>query len=124
MSEESNVIEVDFQPNPSGIWPTEYKVLIRPVDVEEATLQGFSALKNSGFRMAENMKDREQFAQMEGILIAVSPVAFNYEQFPEGSAPQPGDRVVYAKYAGFTRKGKDGVEYRIVNDRDVVAVLE
>ncbi len=101
--------------NPSGIQPTEYKVLIRPIEVEEKT--------KGGIILPGETKDKEQFAQQEGILVAVSPVAFNFEAFPDGTKPKPGDRVLYAKYAGFTRKGKDGVDYKVVNDKDVAAIL-
>lgn len=100
--------------NNSGISPTEYKVLVKPIEVEN---------KIGNILIPDDHQEREQFAQQEGVLIAVSPVAFNYENF-NGSAPKPGDRVLYAKYAGFTRKGKDGVDYRVINDRDIVAVLE
>jgi co-chaperonin GroES (HSP10) len=31
--------------------------------------------------------------------------------------------VLFAKYAGTTVKGRDGKEYRLVNDKDLGAVL-
>lgn len=116
MSEESNVIAVDFQPNPSGIWPTEYRVLILPKKVDEKT--------KGGVYIPEQTKERDDFAQIEGTLVAVSPFAFSYEDaWPEGSRPEPGDRVFFAKYAGTRVKGKDGETYAVVNDRDVWAVI-
>lgn len=102
--------------NPSGINPTEYKVLIRPEQVEDRT--------KGGIIIPEQAKERDQYAQMHGVLVAVSPLAFTYEQWPDdGLKPKAGDRVLFAKYAGATVKGEDGVDYRIVNDRDVAAVL-
>lgn len=100
--------------NPSGILPTEYKVLVRPIEVEN---------KIGSIFIPDQHKEKQEFAQQEGMLVAVSPVAFNYEKFPDGSAPKPGDRVLYAKYAGFLRVGNDGVSYRVINDRDICAVL-
>lgn len=102
--------------NPSGIFPTEFKVVVRPIDVGEKT--------KGGIFLPEDTRERDKFAVQEGELIAVSPVAFTYEKWPEGSGPpKVGDRVLFARYAGTTRKGKDGLDYRIVNDRDIAAVL-
>lgn len=103
--------------NESGIKPTEYKVLISPVKVEEKT--------KGGIFLPDEHKDREQFAQMEGVLIAVSPLAFTYsDEWGMTPTPQPGDKVLFAKFAGANVKGMDGKDYRIVNDRDVAAVLD
>lgn len=103
--------------NPSGIIPTEYRVLIRPVTVDEKT--------KGGIIVPDQTRERDQYAVQEGEIVAVSPLAFTYhEPWPEEAAkPTTGDRVIFAKYAGSTRKGRDGVEYRVINDRDIVAVL-
>ena len=39
------------------------------------------------------------------------------------AATEVGDKVLFAKFAGFEHKGKDGKKYRVVNDKDVSAVL-
>jgi chaperonin GroES len=103
--------------NPSGILPVEYKILIQPIEVEEKT--------KGGIIIPDETKDRDQFAQMKGILVAVSPFAFTYEDWKgsEDSRPKPGDTVLFAKYAGAVVDGKDGKKYRLVNDKDVCAVL-
>lgn len=106
--------------NESGILPTEFKVVIKPIAVEEKS--------KGGIILPDDTKERDQYAQIEGTLIACSPLAFTYAKEEEwaaagGRPPQPGDRVLYAKYAGTTRKGKDGNDYRIVNDKDLWAVL-
>lgn len=111
-SEASNVVSL----NPSGIRPTEFKVLVKPKAVEE---------KIGSIFIPEPAREREQHAQMEGEIVAVSPVAFTYADWPEGvTLPRIGDRVLFAKYAGAIVKGRDGAEYRIINDKDVAAVLE
>lgn len=103
--------------NPSGIMPTEYRVLVRPKVTDEKT--------KGGIIIPEQTKERDDFAQIEGELVAVSPFAFSYaDEWPEGRKPQVGDRVFYAKYAGTTVKGRDGADYRVINDRDVWAVID
>lgn len=104
--------------NPSGIHPTEYKVLIRPKQIEEKS--------KGGIILPDEKKDRDQYAQMEGTLIEASPLAFTYEpktSWNGSEPPRPGDTVLFAKYAGATVKGRDGLEYRICNDKDVCAVI-
>ena len=104
-------------PHPSGITPTEFKVLLLPDTVEERTAGGI-------IKPVERV-ERDQYAAMEGVIIAASPLAFTYENWPDGARkPQVGDRVIFAKYAGATVEGRDGVKYRLVTDKDVMAVLE
>ena len=102
--------------NPSGIKPTEYKVLISPIEVGD---------KIGNIYVPDEHKDRAQFAQMEGELVALAPLAFSYDKWEgvEHEKPKVGDRVLFAKFAGFEYKGKDGKKYRVVNDKDVSAVL-
>jgi chaperonin GroES len=103
--------------NPSGINPTEYRVLVRPESVEEKTA--------GGIIIPDQTKDRDQYAVVKGTLVDVSPVAFSYADWPAGSrVPAVGDKVVYEKYAGALLKGKDGVEYRVINDKDIHATLD
>jgi chaperonin GroES len=103
--------------NESGIYPTEYKVLISPRTVEEKT--------KGGIIIPDQTKERDQFAQMEGALVAVSPLAFSYDDWKgaDDKRPKAGDRVLFAKYAGAVVTGKDGKDYRLVNDKDIGAVL-
>lgn len=102
-----------------GITPLEYKVLVRPVE-ETGTIE----LKG-GFKLykPDEVRDRDQHASMEGTVAAVSPFAFTYEEWPKGATkPNEGDKVVFARYSGITVKGNDGVDYRLMNDKDIVAV--
>lgn len=104
--------------NTSQINPTEYKVLIAPIVVDEKT--------KGGIILPDEHKDREQFAQMQGTLIAVSPLAFTYadaEAWGKAQKPKPGDKVMFAKFAGAAIKGMDGKDYRLVNDKDIAAVI-
>jgi chaperonin GroES len=104
--------------NPSGINPVEYKCLVSPIAVDEKS--------KGGIILPDEHKDRVQFAQMEGVLVAVSPLAFTYADkadWGDAEMPKPGDKILFAKFAGVAIKGKDGKDYRIVNDKDISAVL-
>ncbi len=102
--------------NTSGVYPTEFKVLILPVEVSD---------KIGSVFLPDEFKSREQFAQMEGVLVALAPLAFTYDKWEgiEDMKPKVGDKVLFAKFAGFEYKGRDGKKYRVVNDKDVSAVL-
>jgi co-chaperonin GroES (HSP10) len=102
--------------NNSGILPVEYKVLIEPIEVQN---------KIGSIYIPDETKERDQFAQMKGILVAASPLAFTYDDWKEhgDSKPKPGDTVLFAKYAGAVVDGKDGKKYRLANDKDIAAVL-
>jgi len=103
--------------NPSGIWPTEFRVLVKPKTLEE---------RIGSIIIPEPTRERDQYAQTEGTLVAVSPLAFSYvEEWPSGyQPPKVGDQVMFAKYSGGTDiTGKDGQTYRLINDRDVTAVI-
>lgn len=104
--------------NNSGVYPTEFKVLIHPDIVDEKT--------KGGIILPKETQERDQYAAMTGTLVAVSPLAFTYAnegEWPKSDRPKPGDKVLFAKYAGAKVQGNDGKDYRIVNDKDVAAVL-
>lgn len=98
-----------------GIVCIEYKVLVRPRKAEERT--------KGGIVLPEQIVEKDQHAAMEGVIAGMSPFAFSYEEWPiHAKKPRLGDVVVFARYSGITQKGSDGIEYRIMNDKDIVAV--
>lgn len=106
--------------NKTGINPTEYKVLLRRKKVED---------KVGNIIMPDMVKDRDKYKQIEGTVIAVSPLAFSYASPDEweavnSSPPKAGDKVLYARHAGAEVTGKDGEEYLLVNDKDIGAIIE
>ncbi|MDB6036002.1 MAG: hypothetical protein JWM16_6340 [Verrucomicrobiales bacterium] len=103
--------------NPSGILPTEFKVLILPDEVQE---------KIGSIYVPEETKAKEKYATTDGTIVAISHLAFTYASAEEWGdhKPKPGDRVAFAKYAGARRKGRDGKDYLLVNDKDVLATIE
>lgn len=105
--------------NSSGIRPVEYNVLVLP-DVAEETTSG-------GVFLPDDVKEKNQFARMDGVIVAASPMAFTFDDWPENRLsrkPQIGDRVMFSRYAGDEIDGADGQKYRIMKDRSVMAVVE
>lgn len=99
--------------NKSGIVPVEYKILIQPKEIEKTTA--------GGIILTEKSTERDELAQVDGILIAVGGNAFEGWIEP---VPKVGDKIKYAKYAGLMVKGNDEVSYRITNDKDVTAIIK
>jgi chaperonin GroES len=101
--------------NTSGIQPLDLRVLVLPDAVEEKTA--------GGIILPDQHKDRERYAMMHATLVAAGENAWEEAtaRSPNFTRPLPGDRVVIAKYGGVMLTGKDGKDYRIMNDEDVVA---
>lgn len=99
--------------NKSGIWPVEFKVLIEPVKVEEKT-QG-------GIIIPDSAKDKKQWAMTKGRLIAVGSNAFTDPDWHV--RPEVGHMVMFDRYAGGLVEGDDGEEYRLINDKEISAIL-
>lgn len=98
----------------SGIKPLDVKVLVLPEPTEQVS--------KGGIIMPDTVKDRNKFAVVKATLIDTGPNAF--AEWGAGNAPQAGDRILMAQYAGARVKGADEQEYILMNDEDVVAVLE
>lgn len=64
-------------------------------------------------------RDKHQQAQTTGIIRAIGPNAWA-DYYPDYWA-ELGDRVVYDKYTGIAVGGEDGIEYRLVNDTQILA---
>lgn len=112
--------------NTSGIHPLGDRVLIKPEEVETVTEGGIIIPPAHGEKYA--------LAQSIGTVIEVGPDCWidHVERGPNGvtevgfSKPfaKPGDRVCFAKYGGLQVPGKDGQQYRIMNDVDITAKVE
>jgi co-chaperonin GroES (HSP10) len=115
--------------NDSGIVPTEFKVLVR--DDEDETMRR-AAMSN--IVVPDNASERYKAGTTTGVIIAMSPLAFSYADWPAGvRLPAVGDRIVFARYAGMRTKGRPSTnerghveqkEYRLLNDKDVAGILE
>lgn len=102
--------------NSSGFVPCEFNVIVKPDPVEERTA--------GGLIKPETTKDREEFSTTKATIVAVAPMAFNDDVWPGDMAkPDAGTRCLIAKHAGAVVDGDDGEKYRIVKDKDVVALI-
>ena len=97
------------------IRPIEYNVLIRPDPVEERT--------KGGLLLPDQTKESDKHAQQRGTIVSMSPASFDYAEWPEGTKPEIGDRVIFARYEGILWKEGDD-EFRLVKDKAIAAVIE
>ena len=98
--------------NPSKLNPVEYKILIKPEDIETVTKGGIIIPLTSA--------DKLKMEQVIATIIAIGGNAFEDFKKP---VPKVGDKVYVAKFAGYEVRGADKVKYRLVNDKDVAAVI-
>lgn len=105
--------------NKSGIYPVEYKVLVKPQPIEE-TDEVLSKAKSAGIYVPEDNTDREQMMQQRGTVVDHGGNAFR--DFI-GRRPEVGHAVLFGKYVGSLVTGSDGETYRLMNDRDISAVI-
>ena len=96
-----------------------------PMEFNVVVLLDKQAEKTAGgIFLPQSKQDRDKLEHEEGELVAVSPHAFSYAEWPEGARkPQVGDRVLLARFAGVLRE-RNGRDFRIVKDKDIVAVIE
>ena len=103
--------------NRSGIYPTEYNVLVLPDPVEEKS--------KGGIYLPDQTKEADKHAAVKGTLVAVSKLAFTYEDRPDWEKYKPtvGQKVLIARYGGNLFTGNDGKEYRLLKDKDILATV-
>lgn len=103
--------------NTSGINPTGHMVVVKMEKLEEKT--------SGGIILTEKARDREDLAAMKGVIVAAGPTAGDYVDWPEGAEfPPVGSRVLLEKFAGHAVTGNDGGDYRVCEDKCVLAALE
>lgn len=103
--------------HPSGvICMAEFKVLVRPDPVLTRT--------KGGIEIPEAYQ--KKFEVHTGTLEMISDDAFSFHTDANARRPKVGDRVLMGRYAGVELSGKhtkDGNEYRIINDKDILCVI-
>lgn len=120
----------------AGISPAGDRVLVLPDPIE-------SSVTSSKIELPDWVQNKYQHGQASGVLVAVGPDAFQHviervftvhddnrrelieERVKGYSRPfaSVGDRIAYAKYSGLRVKGADGVQYMLLNDEDITAVI-
>lgn len=104
-------------PNTSGVRPLDVRVLVKPDPTEKRTA--------GGIILPDSHAEQKQWAQTKGTLIAVGVNAWQEAKATRGfEAPQPGARVMFAKFGGVEFEGEDGEKYKMLNDDDLTGVLE
>lgn len=99
-----------------GIEPAGHRVLVKPDDTQED--------KDSVIKIPDSVKDRYQMAQTTGYIVGIGKTAWKTEDFGNEKWAEIGDRVCFAKYGGLIMKGKDGSQYRLLNDEDITAIID
>lgn len=103
--------------NTSGINPTGHNVVIK---IEKAPEKSAG-----GIILPDKVIERENLASVKGVMVAAGPTAGDYADWPDGQAFIPvGSRVLLRKFAGCEVKGDDGHDYRVCEDKEVLAALE
>ena len=93
------------------IKPLGDRVLIQVLDAKEVS--------KSGIIIPDTAKERPQ----EGRVVAVGPGRINDEGNRIDPEVKKGDTVLYGKYSG-TEVNVDGVDYLILRESDVLAILD
>jgi len=88
----------------------EDRVILKAMDAQEKT--------SGGIYIPDNAKEKPQ----KGEVVAVGPGKTNDKGQRIEMTLKKGDKVLYGKYAG-TEVTVDGVEYLIVRESDVLAVI-
>lgn len=116
MSDMGQVSEDDVQIFIHPVWG---RCLVEPDAIEE-TDPVLKRAKEAGIVLAESKSKLEQYTQTEGTLVAVGGNCFETWGDPR---PQPGQKVLFDKYAGCTKE-VNGRTFRLINDTDVLAIVE
>lgn len=109
--------------NKSGMHPVEYKCLILLPEKKEKDESEFRK-SDSGILYKSADEDRKEYAEDIGTFIEAGGLAFTDPDWPTDNIPLPGDKVKFDKYQGSVHEGKDSREYRLLNDKELGAILE
>lgn len=92
--------------------PLGDRVVVKPLTQEEVT--------KSGILLPDTV---EKEKKEEGEVVAVGPGRINDQGQRNAPEVKVGDRVLFGKYAGEDVE-VDGIEYKVLKEEDVLAVVE
>jgi co-chaperonin GroES (HSP10) len=96
--------------------PVGYRLLIALPQIEET-------IGDSGLYKTKSTMREERIMSTVGLVLDMGDQAYTDKtRFPNGPWCEVGDYVVFAAYTG-TRVNVDGVEYRLMNDDSIEAVV-
>jgi chaperonin GroES len=90
--------------------PLADRVVVRKLEAEEKTA--------GGIVLPDTAKEKPQ----QGEILAAGPGKFDEKGNRQPMEVKVGDKVLFAKYSG-TEVKIDGVEYLILSERDILAVV-
>lgn len=99
--------------------PIEYKVVVKP-DLSIETNETLKACTKSGIYIPKEMLEKESGQQITGVLVSAGSKAFC--DFGE-IIPKIGDNIYFSRYSGIRLESDDKEEYRLMNDKDIAAIL-
>lgn len=104
--------------NTSGVYPIRDLILVK-------SEEDVSSYKGT-IIIPQGAEEKERMAQIYGLIVAMGQTcyAFEREQYKIEMGIKPGDRVQFAKYQGLVIKGKDGIQYRMLRDDDIMAKVD
>ena len=91
--------------------PLSDKVIVQKLEPEEKT--------SGGIIIPDSAKEKPQ----EGKIIAVGPGAIDDKGQRKPMDVKEGEHVLFAKYSG-TEIKLDGIEYLILSERDILAIVK
>ena len=91
--------------------PLADRVVTRKLDAEEKTA--------GGIVLPDTAKEKPQ----QGEILAVGPGKLDEKSNRQPMEVKVGDKILFAKYSG-TEVKIDGVEYLILAERDILAIVE
>jgi co-chaperonin GroES (HSP10) len=100
-----------------GMEPNEYNIFV--IQVPPQKTAGSKGL----ILVTDNTKERNSAIEQYGRIVAMSPIAHNYDRWETGTPPQVGDVVRFARFAGGEFAGFDGKEYRAIKDKDILGIV-
>jgi len=100
--------------NKSGIKAVGWTVLVKPVEIEKTSESGLIVIPPTE-------EERQQLAQCYGQVVDIGPGAWSDESEPRCKV---GDNVIFRRYSGEQFDGNDGMKYRLMNDKDIMAIKE
>jgi len=99
-----------------GLTPTGFNVLVAVEPAQQQT--------TGGLWKPDTVVAKEQLVEVRGRIVAMSPAAFDFANWPDGTRPEVGNAVQFAKLGGIMTKGADGKEYRLMADKDIAAIVD
>lgn len=98
-----------------GLRATGFALIVAVAPVAETS--------KGGIFIPDAVREKDKLIGVQGRIVSMSPACFDHGEFKDAT-PQVGNIVQFAKLAGVMTTGADGRDYRILQDKDVIAIVE